>query len=697
MSRKRKAPSSRGAPAASGDEGSAGRQWLFRSFLLLFPLLVLLLLELVLRGAGYGVSMDFVLGQEVQGETRHLSNPRFTWLFFDPAVARVAPPFSLAVRKPSGAVRVFVLGSSAAQGDPEPSFGIARVLEVLLRDQYPGVELEVVNAAATAINSHYVYAAARGALRLEPDVFVVYAGNNEVVGPFGAGTVLTSSAPPLPLVRASVAARRTRLGQLVGDVARAAGKGLGRGRAPGAWHGMEMFLGQQVRRSDAALERTYRSYERNLADTCRLARGAGIPVVLGTVAVNLRGSGPFASMHAPSVSAADRARWEGLVAEASRLETEGRWAEAAGALSQAVGLDAGHAEAFYRLGRAEARLGRDADARAHLALARDLDTLRFRADTRTNAIVREVARREKGAHLVDAEEALARPSPHGAPGEETFLDHVHLTFHGNYLLGIAFLEQVREALPEAVRRQVSGRRPPAEEEVARRLVYTELDQYRIAETMQQRLRDAPFTNQPDQAEHVRRFADELAALRARGEAGGVDAAVREYEQALAVDRPHWSVRERYAAVQRRLGNPAVAADQLEILATEYPQYPAFHLQLARARRDAGRFAEARAALQRALGYQEDAVTLVELARLELVQGRVAEAGEAARRASSFDPRDANALTVLAASLCPRYQCGPQERAEAASLLARALEIAPESETIRRDLGALRGEPAPGNP
>jgi tetratricopeptide (TPR) repeat protein len=700
MSRKKKGktPPSRGAPAASGDEGSAGRRWLFRAVLLLVPLLVLLFLELLLRGVGYGVPMDFVLRQEVQGETRHLSNPRFTWLFFDPAIARVAPPFSLAVRKPPGAVRIFVLGSSAAQGDPEPSFGIARVLEVLLRDLYPGVELEVVNAAATAVNSHYVYAAARGALRLEPDVFVVYAGNNEVVGPYGAGTVLTASVPPLPLVRASVVAQRTRLGQLVGDVARTAGKRLGRGRAPGAWHGMEMFLEQQVRRSDPALEKTYRTYERNLADTCRLARGEGIPVVLSTVAVNLRSSGPFASMHARSLSAADRARREGLVAEASRLEAEGRWAEAAGALTKAVRIDPEHAEAAYRLGRAQVQLGRDTDARTHLALARDLDTLRFRADTRTNAIVREVARREGGVRLVDAEGVLARSSPHGVPGDESFLDHVHLTFHGNYLLGIALLEQVREALPEAVRRQLSGRTVPTEEDVARRLVYTELDRYRIAETMQQRLRDAPFTNQPDQAEHVRRFAGELASLRARGEAGGVDAAVKEYEQALAGVRPHWSVRERYAAVQKRLGNPAVAAGQLEILTKELPQYPGFSLQLSRALRDAGRFPEARAALRRALDYQEDApVTLVEMARLELVQGRITEAMEAARRASSLDPRDANALTVLAASLCPRYQCGPQERAEAASLLTRALEIAPESETIRRDLLALRGEPAAGNP
>jgi len=114
---------------------------------------------------------------------------------------------------------------------------------------------------------------------------------------------------------------------------------------------------------------------------------------------------------------------------------------------------------------------------------------------------------------VDAEEALARLSPHGLPGDESFLDHVHLTFHGNYLLGLTLFDEVREALPASVRQQASGQPLPSQEETARRLVYTELDRYRIGEAMQQRLRDAPFTNQPDHAEHVRRFADELATLR----------------------------------------------------------------------------------------------------------------------------------------------------------------------------------------
>ena len=39
-----------------------------------------------------------------------------------------------------------------------------------------------------AINSHVVLPIAKDAARYEPDLFVVYLGNNEVIGPFSVGS-----------------------------------------------------------------------------------------------------------------------------------------------------------------------------------------------------------------------------------------------------------------------------------------------------------------------------------------------------------------------------------------------------------------------------------------------------------------------------------------------------------------------------
>ena len=59
-------------------------------------------------------------------------------------------------KKPAGAYRIFLFGESAAQGDPDPSFGAGRYLQALLRERYPGMDFEVVCVAMTAINSHAI-------------------------------------------------------------------------------------------------------------------------------------------------------------------------------------------------------------------------------------------------------------------------------------------------------------------------------------------------------------------------------------------------------------------------------------------------------------------------------------------------------------------------------------------------------------
>jgi tetratricopeptide (TPR) repeat protein len=649
------------------------------------PWLCLLALEALLRLFGYGVSMDFVLRQDVAGESRYLSNPRFTWRFFEPAAARLLPPFSLAARKPSGTCRVFVLGSSAAQGDPEPGFGIARMLDVLLHDRYQGVDFEVVNSSATAINSHVVHAMARAALGLEPDLLVVYSGNNEVVGPFGAGTVLTSQVPSLTLLRAGATLRATRLGQLTRSAVGSVGGLLGRREPQRGWDGMEMFVERQVRRADPALERTYGHYRRNLLDIAHVARRAGVPLVLSTVAVNLRDCGPFGSQHADGLTASDRARWEEVFAEAVRLQEEERWAEAAAKLGAAAEIDAEFAELRFRQGRNAWSLGRPAEARAHLVEARDLDTLRFRADTRINEIVRQVAASAQAARLVDAEAELERKAPDGIPGGETFLDHVHPTFTGNYRLSLALLEGIEAVLPDWVRRRASRRPVLSEPDCARRLVFTGLDRYLLAETMLKRIERPPFTAQPDHAEHLRRFTEEKETLRARGEAG-VDEALRQYQDALADPGVDFRVRERYATIEGRAGNQEVAEREWRLLAGLFPQYPSFPLQLAHTLRDASRYAEAESALQKVLEYRpDDAPMLVELASLVHRQGRTADAIAQLERALQLEPGLADAhesLGLLYRAL--------NRRDKAIHHLEAALASDPRRERARKALDEIRG-------
>lgn len=184
------------APAAPAPQPISRRQRIvFRIGLLLLPFLLAGAMELGLRLAGWGYPTSFFLAIQQAGQRVLVENPQFGWRFFPSSLARAPLPLSLTAAKPAGVCRIFVFGESAAMGDPEPAYGFARQLEQLLQARHPEKKVEVVNVAMTAINSHVIREIARDCAPLGADAWVIYAGNNEVVGPFGAGTVFGAQAP----------------------------------------------------------------------------------------------------------------------------------------------------------------------------------------------------------------------------------------------------------------------------------------------------------------------------------------------------------------------------------------------------------------------------------------------------------------------------------------------------------------------
>ena len=175
------------------------------------PAIVLLALEGGLRLAGYGKPATFLIPDGRPGWFR--TNPEFASLFL-PGNFDLRPlNFSVSLHKAPKTVRIVVLGESAAQGVPVPGFGFSPQLRAQLRHRYPGTDFEVIDTGIVAINSHVVYQVAKEMARFEPDLFVLYAGNNEVVGPYGPGCAYLSNMPPLWVIRASVWVRSTRTGQ----------------------------------------------------------------------------------------------------------------------------------------------------------------------------------------------------------------------------------------------------------------------------------------------------------------------------------------------------------------------------------------------------------------------------------------------------------------------------------------------------
>jgi hypothetical protein len=136
--------------------------WIFRIVTAIFlPVLALATIETTLRLVGYGHTTKFTVLCTVNGRASYCDNDHFTWQFFPAGAFRLPLSFSFAAEKPADTFRIFVIGESAAQGDPEPSYSFSRYLEVMLRERFPKMHFEVVNAGITAVNSHVLLPLAR--------------------------------------------------------------------------------------------------------------------------------------------------------------------------------------------------------------------------------------------------------------------------------------------------------------------------------------------------------------------------------------------------------------------------------------------------------------------------------------------------------------------------------------------------------
>jgi tetratricopeptide (TPR) repeat protein len=558
----------------------------------LVPALVFGALELGLRLFGYGYPTNFFLATKIDGQTVYVENDQFARRFFPPGMERTPSPFVLPADKQAGTYRIFILGESAAQGFPDPSYNFGRILEVLLRQQYPQTRFEVINTAMTAINSHVLLSIAQDSREHQPDLFIVYAGNNEVVGPYGVANVLGPYCPSRSIIRANLFAKSLKTGQLLSALVQAA---QGRNRPPRTWGGMAMFLESQVQETDTRLAAVHDHFRANLQDICSAGRDSGAQVLLCTVATNLKDCAPFASLHGTSLTDEQTADWDRAFGEGVRAESAGRYADAIACYEQAAELDAEFAELQFRWGHCLEARARWQEARDHYRAARDLDTLRFRADSRIKETIRAVAedRAGKGVYLVDVEQAFAQASPHGMPGEVLFYEHVHMNFSGNYVLARSVLQQLNAVLPDTIRSQaVEGAVPLSEAACAERLGFTAWNQLQIAGTVLDLMNSPPFTHQIDHAARRARWQRQAEGLRHKVRSGGAEPLIAVYRKALQLAEKDVTLRGNFATMLAELGDTDGAVEQWQIVLRQAPREVRAHLNLANLLAQKGRFPEA---------------------------------------------------------------------------------------------------------
>ena len=556
-----------------------------------WPLLALALLEAVLRAAGFGHPTSFFVRKQLGGRAVLVENDWFGLRFFPPALARSPYPVVMEADKPAGLYRIFLFGESAALGEPRPAFGAGRYLETLLRERFPGVKFEVVCVAMTAINSHAILPIARECAGYNGDLWIVYMGNNEFLGPFGGSTVFGLQALPNAWVRAYLALQRTRIGQGLVTLARRMGGGQS---TPASWGGMKMFLDHQLPPNDPRKERIYANFRQNLADIIQAGRRARVPIILSSLACNLKDCAPFGSLHAPALDRSTLVQWEGLRAAGVTNAERGEIAGSIRRFEAAAKLSPNYAETHFRLGQCYLAVTNTEAARRSFSRARDLDSLPFRADSEINRLIAETARRfsAQGVAYLDAERALAPSGPGQIPGEEFFYEHVHLNFQGNYRLARALADQVLTSLPSSV----AGRQTDAwagPEVCARDLGLTDWNRCAVFEEIARRLAEPPFTQQLNHDRQLQKLAADLAECRLRlQDPRALDNARRTYQEALQKDpRDHW-LHHNYAEFLANTGDLGAATEQMRAVQALAPQHQAACLQLGRLLASQGNLEEA---------------------------------------------------------------------------------------------------------
>lgn len=360
----------------------------------------------------------------------YVTNPHFKQSMTYNRFARV---------KPAGMKRIFVLGGSAALGWPgkaETSFTgyMQRALDVSAPGRY-----EVINVAAMSYGSHRVLDLLTDVVRLEPDLILVWSGNNEYIERNALPRHARSSEMGRlqRLLRHSMLYRGLRLSLQVtapGLFARPGGEDL-----------TDPRNNSQVRRGmlgrSAETDRQVRdNYRGNLQEMARLIRDSGAAGVFCTVPVNLAGWMPINA--SPEIAdSQQRELWELLAEAGGRLREEKRYAAAVVKFEELLTLTPDYAWGHYQLGECYQNLGKEREASREFERACDLDPRPVRANSAFQEIIREVAV-EEGMTLVDLKQAFFQKSGRNLVGLDLFLDYVHPNDIGHRFAAAVVLKDV---------------------------------------------------------------------------------------------------------------------------------------------------------------------------------------------------------------------------------------------------------------
>ena len=418
-----------------------------------------------------------------------------------------------------------------------------------------------------------------------------------------------------------------------------------------------------------------------------MATRAGVKPVVCSVSSNLKDCPPFASQHRPGLTSERKAEWTRLFTSGTELESRKEFAHALVLYGQAAEIDDAYAELPFRMARCHRALGEGVAAREQYVRARDLDALRFRADTRINSIVRGVclSRATEGVRFFGLEAVVTNACEMGIPGAECFWDHVHFNFAGNYRVATGLVDQVVSLLPERLRPSAgSNRKVLTEEQCAERLAFTDWDLRLVLERMWRRAHEPPFTEQLDQENLIERWSGLLNDLERKTDQEGLARAVGIYRNALDRRTDDWLLHHRLAFLLEAAGDFSGAERQWKRVVEVIPGYADALFKLGDMNARESKLAEAGEYYHQVLRLRPNSFEAMNGLGLVLMsEGRLKEAAEQFERAIQIEPKFAQAHVNWGLLLSRHGMI-----ADAEAHFREALRFVPESAGAHINLGNL---------
>jgi Flp pilus assembly protein TadD len=551
----------------------------------------LAIVEVTLRLAGVGQDTRLVVPVPGHPERlNHQLNDAVDTLYYGRTALTGPETRRFDLPKPAGTYRVVFLGASTVIGFPyPPELAFPRQAEILLELQDPETRYEVLNAGIVSINSFAVADLAEQCHAADPDLIVVHSGHNEFYGPGGPASSALSLPPSL--IRTTYLLRRLRLVQLLTSAF--SSKPADDDLLNVLPRTMEVPFGGPVFRQ------AEENLRHNIDRVIEVCRRSSTPLLITSVASNLRDQSPLRAVWPEGVAEETKTRWTALIEDGERQLVAGNAEAALAAFVQAEKLVPGHARGSYRKGQAFEKLGRFDEARTAYAQARDQDACRFRAPSSFTTILREAADRGKehstvnnGVAFVDVAAELDHVAVAAGPGFDLYLEHVHYGAEGHRQMGRIF---ARAILEHCRGKRWDESKAPKTDELDTILGVAPEDHLAAFSFALQVFQTAPLRGAVD-ADRQDRFAHteiqrRFAALpKERQEAfADVPMNVMAADLMLALSQIHFNRR-----------NTALAIEFAERGAKRRPWLPESWLQLAKVVDRTGRTAEVQAAIRNAL-------------------------------------------------------------------------------------------------